>query len=160
MLYNNPVMDVLAARTGLPLDTRPIGTAAPFWTVVIEFWIYIAFGLILLRIIRDRRIGVLGILTLAFSLAVVVDTARHHEGLVLAWVVGMLYAWGFSQPWFVRPLPHRVLGVVGLVATPLLLWQNHGNVSDERVALALGLAVLSTWLGLREPAPAHRRRDA
>lgn len=153
MLFNNPVMDALGARTGLPLDARPIGTAAPFWSVVIEFWIYIAFGLILLRVIRDRRLGILGILALAFSLAVVVDTARRHEGLVLAWVVGMFYAWGFSRPWFGRPLPHRILGVAGLVAVPLLLWRGNWSVFDERVALALGVAVLSTWLGFVNRAP-------
>ena len=147
MVYNNPVMDVLAARTGLPLDTRPIGTAAPFWTVVIEFWIYIAFGLILLRIIRDRRIGVLGILALAFSLAVVVDTAPTTRAWCSRGSSACSTPGASPAVVAVRPLPHRVLGVVGLVATPLLLWQNHGNVSDERVALALGLAVLSTWLG-------------
>lgn len=147
MLYNNPVVDALQARTGIPLSTRPIGTAAPFWSVVIEFWIYIAFGLIVIRVLRDRRLGVLGIAALLFSLAVVVDTARHHEGLVLAWVVGMVFAWGASRSWFVRPLPHRVLGVVGLAATTWFLWRGGWDVYEERVALALGIGVMSTWVG-------------
>jgi len=147
MLYNNPVMETLAARTGLPLDTRPIGTAAPFWSVVIEFWIYVAFGLILLRLLRDRRLGILGVLALGMSLAVVVDTVRHHEGLVLAWVMGMLYAIGASRPWFMTALPHRVLGVAGLVATPWLLWRGNWDAYEEQVAFFLALAVLSTYVG-------------
>ncbi len=157
MLFNNPVFKAVEARTGWEVATGPIGSAAPFWTVVIEFWIYIAFGLILLRVLRDRRIGVLGVVTLAFSLAVVVDTARHHEGLVLAWVMGMLYAAGTSRPWFTRAGPHRVLGVLGLCATPWLLWRGDWDVYEEQVALALGLAILSTWLGfVHRPAGAPR----
>ena len=154
MLYNNPVMRTVAEVTGLPLKTGPIGTADPFWSVVIEFWIYITFGLILLRLVRDRRIGVVGVLVLLFSGAVVAQTLVASEGLVLAWVVGMAYAIGDRFAWFTHRRLHQVLGVVGLLATPVCLHRTHWNVYDEFVALALSVGVMSFYFGFARPAPA------
>lgn len=154
MLYNNPVLREVGDLTGLPLRTSPIGTADPFWSVVIEFWIYITFGLILLRLFRDRRIGVVGLLALLFSLAVVAQTMVASQGLVLAWVMGMAYAIGHGRAWFSHRRLHQVLGVVGLVATPLCLLRTHWNVYDEFVALSLSVAVMSLYAGFGRPAPA------
>jgi peptidoglycan/LPS O-acetylase OafA/YrhL len=154
MLYNNPVMRKVADLTGLPLGTGPIGTADPFWSVVIEFWIYITFGLVLLRLVRDRRIGVIGLLALLFSVAVVAQTMVGHHGLVLAWVVGMAYAIGRPRAWFTHRRLHQVLGVVGLLATPLCLLRTHWNVYDELVALSLSVGVMSSYAGFGRPAPA------
>jgi peptidoglycan/LPS O-acetylase OafA/YrhL len=153
MLYNNPVMRKVADLTGLPLRTGPIGTADPFWSVVIEFWIYIAFGLILLRLFRDRRIGVVGLLALVFSLAVVAQTIDKSHGLVLSWVVGMAYAIGRPRAWFTARWLHKVLGMVALVAIPLCLRHTHWNVYDEYVALATSVAVMSLFAGFGRPAP-------
>jgi peptidoglycan/LPS O-acetylase OafA/YrhL len=156
MLYNNPVMRKAADLTGLPVATGPIGTADPFWSVVIEFWIYITFGLILLRLVRDRRIGIIGLLALLFSVAVVAQTIVGHHGLVLAWVVGMAYAIGRPRAWFTHRRLHQVLGVAALVATPLCLLRTHWNVYGELVALSLSVAVMSLYAGFGRPQPAVR----
>ena len=147
MLYNNRAVEFVQKVTGLPLDTRPIGSAAPFWSVVIEFWIYIFFGLLLLRVLRDRRLGVLGLGALLVAGAVVLDTVQHHKGLVMAWCVGLAYAVLTSRTAVVHRSVHRVVGVAGLVLAVLLLRRGDWNVYDEGVALALGCGVLSSWLG-------------
>ena len=127
MLYNNRAVEFVQELTGLPLDTRPIGSAAPFWSVVIEFWIYILFGLLLLRVLRDRRLGVVGLVSLLVAGAVVVDTAQRHEGLVTAWCVGLAYAVLTSRGWPVHRSVHRVAGVVGIGLAFLVLRRGTGT---------------------------------
>lgn len=147
MLYNNPVLSRLAGITGLPLGAHPIGTANPFWSVVIEWWIYMVFGLLVIRVVRDRRLGPFGLAVLAFAGLVVLQAVVGHPGLILAWLVGMAFAIGRPRALFAHRILHRIIGVLALVAIPLLLRRSGWNVYTEAVALAISLAVMSLYAG-------------
>jgi peptidoglycan/LPS O-acetylase OafA/YrhL len=70
---------------------RPYNTAEPFWTVAIEFWIYIAASLLVFGVLMRERIrtGYWWILALV-SLPVVIWNAADGAGkaLSLVWLVG------------------------------------------------------------------------
>jgi len=53
MLQNNPIAMVTSSDT-----FAPFGSASPFWTLAIEWWIYLLFGFMVLRFFpRSRRRG-------------------------------------------------------------------------------------------------------
>jgi peptidoglycan/LPS O-acetylase OafA/YrhL len=70
---------------------RPYNTAEPFWTVAIEFWIYIAASLLVFCVLMREKIRLLYVLGLALiSLPVVIWNAADGAGksLSLVWLVG------------------------------------------------------------------------
>lgn len=70
---------------------RPYNTAEPFWTVAIEFWIYIAASLLVFCVIQRERIRPVYMLLLALiSVPVVIWNAADGAGksLSLVWLVG------------------------------------------------------------------------
>lgn len=70
---------------------RPYNTAEPFWTVAIEFWIYIAASLLTFCAIRRERIRPMYVVLLALiSVPVVIWNAADGAGksLSLIWLVG------------------------------------------------------------------------
>src|ERR1700735_3256298 len=59
MLQEYPVFQVLR-RLGVaeqPWFIEAFGSGRPFWTVAIEWWIYLGFGSLMFRIVRPRRFG-------------------------------------------------------------------------------------------------------
>jgi peptidoglycan/LPS O-acetylase OafA/YrhL len=70
---------------------RPYNTAEPFWTVAIEFWIYIAMSLLFFRAIKRERIRAGWVVLLALiSVPVILWNAADGAGkaLSLTWLVG------------------------------------------------------------------------
>lgn len=70
---------------------RPYNTAEPFWTVAIEFWIYIAASLLVFCVIQRERIRPMYVLLLALiSVPVVIWNAADGAGksLSLIWLAG------------------------------------------------------------------------
>jgi peptidoglycan/LPS O-acetylase OafA/YrhL len=94
MLQDFPLFQVLR-RLGVPDSPwfiAPFGSARPFWTISIEWWIYMLFGgVVLIWLRRPRGLGALGLLALA---AVAIEPAYHFVGgfdqcLTILWIVGM-----------------------------------------------------------------------
>ena len=59
MLQEYPVFQILH-RLGMaqqPWFIEAFGSGRPFWTVAIEWWIYLGFGYLVFRIVRRRRFG-------------------------------------------------------------------------------------------------------
>jgi peptidoglycan/LPS O-acetylase OafA/YrhL len=59
MLQEYPVFQILR-RLGMPEQSwfiEAFGSGRPFWTVAIEWWLYLGFGYLVFRIIRRRRFG-------------------------------------------------------------------------------------------------------
>lgn len=93
MLFNHPVLSIAEKVLGIDgIATSPIGSADPFWTIVLEWWLYCAFGVFALLLARGRRMGAGMTLLLLFALAPLVVSVSTGSGLVLAWPVGMLVA--------------------------------------------------------------------
>jgi peptidoglycan/LPS O-acetylase OafA/YrhL len=93
MFQDYPLFQVLR-RLGVPDQAwmvAPFGSARPFWTISIEWWIYMAFGgLMFFLVRRGGEIGVLGLLALAL---VAIEPAYHFVGgfgqcLTMLWAIG------------------------------------------------------------------------
>src|SRR5690606_13013877 len=69
----------------------PFGSARPFWTISIEWWIYMSFGGLMFFIVRrGGEIGAFGLLALAL---VAIEPLYHFVGgfgqcLTMLWIVG------------------------------------------------------------------------
>lgn len=95
MLQDNAVMRDLARITGLPVFVRSVGSAAPWWTVALEWWIYVAFGIIaLVFATRPSTLRCLVALPLLiFAGGSLLGALHLGNGLLLAWLIGFAYAW-------------------------------------------------------------------
>lgn len=93
LLFNHPVLQEIAARTSIGwINVKPVGTGAPLWSIVAEWWIYVAFGILALIVLKGKRVGILRAALLLFAIAVPVGYMGHGSYESLAWIIGMLYA--------------------------------------------------------------------
>ena len=68
MLFDYPLMSALSRLTGAEtLTAGAFETAAQLWTVVIEWWIYVRFGLLAIAFLRRERLGPLRLVAFAFT---------------------------------------------------------------------------------------------
>ncbi|GFE81227.1 acyltransferase [Steroidobacter agaridevorans] len=92
LLFDYPVFQLLdIAHVDVWWRIRPYNTAEPFWTVAIEFWIYIAMSLLFFCAIKRERIRGGWIVLLALiSVPVILWNAADGAGkaLSLTWMVG------------------------------------------------------------------------
>jgi peptidoglycan/LPS O-acetylase OafA/YrhL len=92
LLFDYPLFQLLEiAHFDVWWRIRPYNTAEPFWTVAIEFWIYIAASLLVFGVLLREKIrtGYLWLLAL-ISLPVVIWNAADGAGkaLSLVWLIG------------------------------------------------------------------------
>jgi len=110
LLFNNPILAVLARVTGIPgLDVTRIGTAQPFWSVVVEWWIYVGFGVFAITWCIRRRFGILSLTTFVF--AILYPWALLIKGLALpiAWILGSLYCLAEDR---MRTMPDKAAWII------------------------------------------------
>jgi len=107
MLQDFPLFQI-ARRLGAPDTTwfiRTFGSAGPFWTISIEWWIYMVFGaIVLIRLRTDQPFKLWQWLLVAFA---AIEPAYHFVAgpdrcLTMLWALGMCVAWVFcARPqWF------------------------------------------------------------
>jgi peptidoglycan/LPS O-acetylase OafA/YrhL len=94
LMFDYPLFQVLdMAHFDVWWRIRPYNTAEPYWTVAIEFWIYIAASILVFGILLRERIrpGYLWALAL-ISVPVVIWNAADGAGkaLSLVWMIGGL----------------------------------------------------------------------
>lgn len=87
---------LLTATYPLPFQGNGtiFGTLRPLWTLVVEWWIYIAFGVLLThpRQLAPWLLGAFALPVLAANLV-----AGEGQGLVLIWVMGSLALWPITR---------------------------------------------------------------
>jgi peptidoglycan/LPS O-acetylase OafA/YrhL len=92
LLFDYPLFQLLdIAHVDVWWRIRPYNTAEPFWTVAIEFWIYIAASLLVFGVLLRERIRPSYLWALALvSVPVVIWNAADGAGksLSLVWIVG------------------------------------------------------------------------
>jgi peptidoglycan/LPS O-acetylase OafA/YrhL len=92
LLFDYPLFQLLEiAHVDMWWRIRPYNTGEPFWTVAIEFWIYIAMSLLFFCAIKRERIRAGWVVLLALiSVPVIVWNAADGAGkaLSLTWLVG------------------------------------------------------------------------
>lgn len=142
LLQDNIVLRGLDAVLGTEVATRSLGSAAPWWTVAYEWWIYVAFGTAISTVLlrrRGRAIAFWG----AFAVATVVGVLLAGNGLALAWVVGAIYGWGWVA---LSRRRHALLCAASILAIVLVLVSRPTDVYAPWTAIATGVAVLSGHL--------------
>ncbi len=91
LLQDYPLFQAASHVVGDALYVRPYNGAEPFWTVSIEFWIYVVFGLGFFGLMARERINLLAGLVLgaiALPVAAWNAAAGGGNGLTLVWLFG------------------------------------------------------------------------
>jgi peptidoglycan/LPS O-acetylase OafA/YrhL len=84
----------------IPWRIRPYNTAEPFWTVAIEFWIYVAAGLFFFVLVKKERLNVRWVASLALLCAPVAiwnAAAGGGKSLSLIWLLGAIIGYLFHS---------------------------------------------------------------
>jgi peptidoglycan/LPS O-acetylase OafA/YrhL len=145
MLAGNPALSFAAERTGLTwLSAASFGTADQLWTVIIEWWIYIAFGAGFFALVRRHSWGWLGNLAalglVAIAAAVLLGAALTTPGLLVAWAIGMAAAGANDRVAGQSRARLTVIALAALAAALVLLIGNGWNFYAPLPALLIGVA--------------------
>lgn len=132
---------LLTATYPLPLPGNGtlFGTLRPLWTLVVEWWIYIAFGAILTgpRMIAPWLLALFSVPVLVVNLV-----GGEGHGLVLIWAIGSLALWPISR----IAVPPKLLllsaGVLVIGAVALLEIPRTYSLSLNLVLTGAVLAVI------------------
>jgi len=88
MLQNHPL--VSAVSNSLP----PFGSGRPFWTVAVEWWIYVYVGFIWLFLRKNQRATASTIVIFSFlSIVPIYNLIGRGDGLTIAWIFGAFLCW-------------------------------------------------------------------
>lgn len=155
MQFDHVGLSAVARLTGWDgLRASAFGTADQLWTVAIEWWIYVSFGILAFAVFARRRPGPLLLLLLLFALIVPAYSLFRGNGLVLAWLVGMLAALKHER---LACLPRATLTAAGLaiaVAALLVAWRQQMNFYHPLFALLFSAGlVVGHLLSLRIAMP-------
>ena len=148
LLQNYPAFQALHRFIADAFYIRPYNTAEPFWTIPIEFWIYVVFGLFFFGLVTRERIGLaLSIASAVIAVPVVIwnAAAGGGNGLSLVWLAGALAAYVWAGPWHRSPYKLQVGGAVLVAALTCLLGRGlkiNWNFQDLGMALCVTLAIL------------------
>lgn len=114
LLFNNPLLAAISKVGHMPwLDVGRIGSAQPLWTVVIEWWIYIAFGVLAIEWILRRRFTLVSLLWFGFALLYPWATIVKGMALPFAWLFGAFYCLAEDK---IRAIPKLPLGVIVVIS--------------------------------------------
>lgn len=154
MLQDNWVIQVIDRISGIELSRRSLGSAAPWWTVALEWWIYLAFGCLLAVILAKSKYRVAALAIGLFALATAVGTTLSGSMLISAWIVGAVIAW-----WAPRfsPRAWTTIAVVATCATIGFLMLEPGSVYRFPAVAGTSIAILaafraSSWDALKRAA--------
>lgn len=154
LLQDYPIFQTVRDLMGDAPHIRPYNTAEPFWTIPIEFWIYVVFGLGFFGLVMRERIGALlaGVLG-AVALPVVIwnAAAGGGNGLSLVWLIGAMAAYVWVGAWHRSSHKLQVGAIVFLAACVCLLgrglkigwnFQDLGITLCEALMFLAGLSVM------------------
>jgi peptidoglycan/LPS O-acetylase OafA/YrhL len=138
----------------LPWRIRPYNTAEPFWTVAIEFWIYVAAGLFVFVLVQKEKISrpwVLAAAALCAPVAIWNAAAGGGKSLSLIWLIGALVGYLFhSLQLAKRATTLRAAAIMALTGS-LIALPGHSlkagfHPFDVQTALLIAIAMFSTLL--------------
>ena len=102
LLQDYPAFQIIRRTVGDALYVRAYNTAEPFWTIPIEFWIYVVFGLAFFGLFnRERPSRLLSAILCVVALPVVIwnAAAGGGNGLTLVWLIGAAAGYVWSTAW-------------------------------------------------------------
>lgn len=145
MLQDNSVLRLVDDVAGTQLAVRSIGSAAPWWTVAYEWWIYVAFAATILIVTRKSRYSGVLFLLAAFSAATVLGLLVSGNGLVLAWLVGFAFAWWETRAKALHTRFQILALIASVVATVAWLDWRPNDVYAPVVAISAGVAIFAAF---------------
>jgi peptidoglycan/LPS O-acetylase OafA/YrhL len=153
MLEGHPAAIVLP-KFGLPSAPAvlaPLGSGRPLWSLAVEWWLYMAFGWLVLARTKERS-RLRFYVPLAFFLVVPAfnSIAGHGHGVATAWFLGAIACLAMqgrhsSALREVSP----VVSVVALVLAVARSFMVHGNAYDMCLVVLLGFALFFAIYGLQ-----------
>jgi peptidoglycan/LPS O-acetylase OafA/YrhL len=155
MLQDYPIFQV-ARRVGIDADwfVRPYALAEPYWTVPIELYLYIGFGVAYFGFLKGRaRLNKLTlVLTVIAAVPIIYHAATGYgQCLTLTWVVGVLASrlmstrFGDAQiPQLAAPSTRFVFGWLALAAVLLALRMTSraGNFYDLQKTMFMAMILV------------------
>lgn len=101
MVHDFPLFQVLrklGVESSLFIDE--FGSASPFWTICIEWWIYMAFGMVVLTFFKSK--SPMTFTKFCILMFVMITPGYYFVGgpidhLSFLWTFGMVAAWGFLK---------------------------------------------------------------
>ena len=161
MLFDNPVLAKLERLTGLHGLAGPaFGSAEQLWSVVVEWWIYVLFGVLAFWLIHRRGPLALWLALLALAIPVPLAASLRISGLGIAWVVGMGMCLATPR---LRTLGWPLLlglGALALLGATVRWLFTRFNFYDPITAAALGIGLFLLMEAVQrrgfKARPAHR----
>ncbi len=154
MLQDFPLFQVAKVAgisdTSLFIDT--FGSAGPFWTISIEWWIYMLFGIVVISHLRDKKpVTLLSLFVLGL---IAIEPLYHFVGgydncLTMLWVLGMIACLLFlnANKWISLPSKETkifalliFLFSLILMAVRVIVLKMDGNVNVLEFQFGLYLA--------------------
>ncbi|HYF06827.1 MAG TPA: acyltransferase [Acetobacteraceae bacterium] len=163
MLQDFPLFQVLRHLRvpEQPWFFGPFGSARPFWTISIEWWIYVTVGVIAAMALSRRVTPVLlGVLAFAAIEPAYHVIAGAGNGLTLAWLFGGLLALARRNPGVRRSFMPRtrqgqglltIAGIAALVLAAARLYYTGGHVYDLHFLMLAGCALFAPVFGAEWP---------
>jgi peptidoglycan/LPS O-acetylase OafA/YrhL len=102
LLQDYPLFQAAHRVIGEAFRIRSYNTAEPFWTIPIEYWIYVVFGLGFFGLGCRERLGralPLALAAVALPVAIWNAAAGGGDGLTLIWLCGAAGSFVWSQGW-------------------------------------------------------------
>lgn len=126
------------------LDIITFGSARPFWTLAIEWWIYLAFGwLMLAQTVRIERPRLFWVVLLFFGVVPAYNLVRMAGGgLTVVWLVGMAVYITLSRDLLPR---FSARGAAALAAFCLMLAIIQAKIRPEAYDLLFGLLLAAAF---------------
>jgi peptidoglycan/LPS O-acetylase OafA/YrhL len=150
MLQDYPVFQAIHRLVGDWFYVRPYNTAEPFWTIPIEFWIYVVFGLAFFGLgVRERLRWLPSALLALVALPVVIwnAAAGGGNGLSLVWLVGAVGAYVWVGAWHRSAYKLQIGATVFLAAGICLLGRGlktGWNFQDLAMVLCEAMLVITS----------------
>ena len=180
MLQEYPVFQILRRLGSLngSWSIEIFGSGRPFWTVAIEWWIYLFFGYLAFFVLRGRRLTARNLAILGVLGVVPAYNAMGGTGdcLTFVWIIGALFA--LLQNWLVgrarrergsnSSLKFPIVCILGIAVSACLLAgrivKTELAVYDLQFALfaagiLFGLFFLAGSTDLKLPLPLRRAVD-
>jgi peptidoglycan/LPS O-acetylase OafA/YrhL len=150
LLQDYPLFQMAHRLSGSAFYVRSYNTAEPFWTIPIEFWIYVIFGITFFALCTQERLPRLTFTLLALIASPVViwnAAAGGGNGLSLVWVIGAGGSYLWAQNWHQSRYRLAIGATLFLVSTIVMIgrgFKTHWNFQN------IGLVMLeaSVILGL------------
>ena len=150
LLQDYPLFQVIRRLVGDWFYIRPYNTAEPFWTIPIEFWIYVVFGLAFFGVAAHERLRALPTILLGVvALPVVIwnAAAGGGNGLSLVWLIGAIAAYVWVGAWHRNRNKSRIGAIVCMAAFACLIGRgakNGWNFQDLGMVLCEALLIFGS----------------